>query len=108
MSDILHLRPEPSVARERERMREEYEDAEREREWQASNPDDPRGCVVVTPDGREIAVVDTEAMRDKSNPWGVRWFGILADDRAFYVAGGVVYGDATQERIGELKLKGGK
>lgn len=108
MPDILHLRPEPSVARERERMREEYEDAEREREWQASNPDDPRGCVVVTDDGRQIGITLTEAMTDKVNPWGVRWGGWLADERTFYVESGVVFDDATGERIGTLKRKGGK
>lgn len=108
MSDILHLRPEPSVARERERMREEYEDAEREREWQASNPDDPRGCVALTDDGREIGITLTEDMTDKSNPWGVSWGGWLADERTFGVVNGVAFDDETGERIGELKRKGGK
>lgn len=105
MPDLLHLNYCESPARERERIREEYEKREAEREWRASNPDDPRGCVVLTDDGREIGITLTQDMHDASNPWRVSWGGWLADERTFGVVNGVVIDDGTGERIGTLNRK---
>lgn len=90
--------------RERRRNRDEEDDVELEREWQESNPDNPRGCIVRTPEGAVLAIDGFDDIHDEENPWKVRYIATLEDERVVWFKDGNVYADeAPHALIGRLE-----